>query len=242
MNRFENRPKGVFQNCTNVRFPKLENVQWYAFRKYTDISFHTLISFSCFSLWRRIKASINDFSYSECFCFLWFYHRTNLPSPKNWWISGHGLSTVKRALDISSFVKLASSSATSWRYMQSVSLHCWPFKNLNCISSDELFRSGTVLVQWGWVQFLVQKSVWYHEFLYKCGFDPKSYFESGPKMQIQRLRKCIKTAIWQVIDKIAFSMTTKSLGPLSNCMNLHFWSRFRVKLWTKRVFAIPKAW
>ena len=131
MNRFENRPKGVFQNCTNVRFPKLENVQWYAFRKYTDISFHTLISFSCFSLWRRIKASINDFSYSECFCFLWFYHRTNLPSPKNWWISGHGLSTVKRALDISSFVKLASSSATSWRYMQSVSLHCWPFKNLN---------------------------------------------------------------------------------------------------------------
>ena len=55
----------------------------------------------------------------------------SLASPKNGLVESKGILTVKRALDISSFVKLASSSATSWRYMQSVSLHCWPFKNLN---------------------------------------------------------------------------------------------------------------
>ena len=53
--------------------------------KYRVISVNTLISFSCFSLWRRIKASINDFSYSECFCFFWFYHRPRFPGfPKKW--------------------------------------------------------------------------------------------------------------------------------------------------------------
>ena len=173
-------------------------------------SLHTLISFSCFSLWRRIKASINDFSYSECFCFLWFYHRPitraqfGLPQPKNGQVWRNWVSTVKPALDISSFVKLASSSATSWRYMQSVSLHCWPFKNLNFMLSDELFRSRSVLVRYGGSNFWSRK-----------------VSLSGPKIEPSTVRGTL-TNLEQyfVVPRVAFNVRPSWYDPLTSW--IHF--------------------
>ena len=65
-------------------------------------------------------------------------------------------------------------------------------------------------------------------------------FESGPKVRIWTIWKWTKTLISNAIDYSfpEFMMLDRCFGPLSNCPNAYFWSRFKVRLWTKRKFAM----
>ena len=88
-------------------------------------------------------------------------------------------------------------------------------------------------------------------FLRICDFVPDFYFESGPKLQIQTIKKWAKIAFWHVIwIKSANServkrffisklmiMSKYEFGPLFNSSNLQFWIRFEIKTWTKIAFS-----
>ena len=89
---------------------------------------------------------------------------------------------------------------------------------------------------------IVFEGIQYHvlNMYLKCIFGPHAYFESGPKVCIWTIWKWTKTWISNVKDYSfpEFMMLDRRFGPLSNCPNGYFWSRFKVKLWTKRTFAM----
>ena len=71
----------------------------------------------------------------------------------------------------------------------------------------------------------------------KCTFGPHAYFESGLKLRIETIRKWTKTLISNAIDFLSGiydQMLARRFGPLSNYPNMYFWSRFKLRTWTKR--------